>query len=48
MLAEGGHNYRSFLAGRDVAERGSQFEMIKPAFRKRGRIEPPPLGRIGK
>lgn len=48
MLAHGGHNYRTFLTARDVTERGSQVEMIKTAIKKRGRIEPPPPGRIAK
>ena len=39
MLAHGGHNYRTFLEGRDVAEQGNQYEMIKAAIQKRGRIE---------
>ena len=48
MLAHGGHNYRTFLAARDATVRGSQFEMIKTAIEKRGRIAPPPPGRIAR
>ena len=43
MLAHGGHNYRTFREGRDVTEHESQYETIKAAIKKRGRIEAPPL-----
>lgn len=48
MLAEGGHNYRTVLGGREVTERGTQFEMIESGFKARGRIERPPQGSIAK
>ena len=48
MLAEGGHNYRTFLDGRDRQELGGQYEMVKAAMHKRGHLATPALGRISK
>ena len=48
MLAEGGHNYRTFLDGRDRQELGGQYEMVKAAMHKRGHPATPASGRISK
>ena len=42
MLAHGGHNYRTFFQGTHVIEHESQYETIKAAIKRRGRIGPVP------
>jgi 2',3'-cyclic-nucleotide 2'-phosphodiesterase (5'-nucleotidase family) len=46
LLAEGGHNYRTFRTIRDRSDLGSQFEMIKNWLRVHPGITTPPAGRI--
>lgn len=46
LLAEGGHNYRTFTQGAERHEAGKQYEIIRNWIAKRGSVSPPPLGRI--
>lgn len=48
LLAGGGHNYKTFLDGKNVQEGEGQYDMIKQAIQKRGKVSTPPLGRIEK
>lgn len=48
MLAQGGHNYRTFADGENQAEHGSQFELIRRRMKQLGRVQTPPAGRIRK
>lgn len=48
MLAEGGHNYRTFLEGKDRTEHGRQFEMVREWFGKHSPVSTPAPGRIRK
>ena len=46
LLAEGGHNYKTFKHARDRREAGKQFEMIKAWIAARGNVAAPPTDRI--
>jgi 2',3'-cyclic-nucleotide 2'-phosphodiesterase (5'-nucleotidase family) len=46
LLAGGGHRYRTFLAGQDRQERGSQYELLREWFSRQSPIQAPPPGRI--
>jgi 5'-nucleotidase / UDP-sugar diphosphatase len=48
MLASGGHNYDSFLAGTDKKEAGPQFELIREAMANRKEVAAPADHRIRK
>lgn len=45
MLAEGGHNYRTFLHGLNRREYGAQFAMIKQWMAQQGTVKTPTLTR---
>ena len=46
MLAKGGHRQRTFLDGKDIQERGSQYEAIKTWIRQHSPIKAPIDARI--
>jgi 5'-nucleotidase / UDP-sugar diphosphatase len=46
LLAEGGHNYRSFERGTDRREVGKQYEMVRDWIERRGEVSAPPTDRI--
>jgi 5'-nucleotidase / UDP-sugar diphosphatase len=46
MLAEGGHNYKTFLDATDKQEHEGQFETVSRWIRKQGQVRPPTPGRI--
>lgn len=46
LLAGGGHRYRTFMAGQDRQERGSQYELLREWFSRQSPIEAPAPGRI--
>lgn len=46
MLAAGGHNYQTLTRGRERAEGGSQYEVIRKWFGKNSPVAPPAPGRI--
>jgi 5'-nucleotidase / UDP-sugar diphosphatase len=46
MLAQGGHNYRTFIEGRQQRELQSQFQLIKQRMNEVGKIQAPDSGRI--
>jgi len=46
MLADGGHNYRTFLEGRDRTEGPGQYDVVKAWFSKAGLVQPPPADAI--
>lgn len=46
LLADGGHNYKTFLQGKDKKEGESQFDLVKQALSEKGEVQPPALGRI--
>lgn len=48
LLAGGGHNYKTFLHVKNKQDGEGQYEMIKQAIQKRGKIGTPPPGRIEK
>ncbi len=48
LLAEGGHNQKTFLAGTETSETGKQFEIVRRWIARRGEIIAPPIGRITK
>lgn len=48
MLAEGGHNYKTFLEGQNRHEGQAQYELVKEAIQKRGEVSTPKPGRIEK
>lgn len=48
MLAEGGHNYKTFLRGRNKQQGEPQYELVKGEIKKLGSISTPEPGRIEK
>jgi hypothetical protein len=48
MLAAGGHNQKAFNHGEAIKEHGSQYEIIKRAFRRDSPLRTPARGRIGR
>ena len=48
MLAEGGHNYRTFLQGRNRREHEAQFAIIKQGMVRQGTVKTPYSSRIFK
>lgn len=48
MLAEGGHNYKTFLRGRNKQQGEPQYELIKAEMQKLGTVSTPEPGRIQK
>lgn len=48
LIGEGGHNYVTFPQGRDKAEHGSQYEMIKRWIQAHSPVSAPEPGRIEK
>lgn len=46
LLAEGGHGYQAFLAGRERADHGGQYDMIAGWVRRNTPVRTPPPGRI--
>lgn len=48
LLAEGGHNQKTFLAGAEKREAGKQYETVKKWIADRKNVSVPPIGRITK
>ncbi len=48
LLAEGGHNQKTFLSGTEKREVGKQFETVKKWIAKQKSVSVPPTGRIKK
>ena len=48
LLAQGGHNYQTFLQGQQMQEKEPQYEIIKKAIQQRGKVVAPLIGRIEK
>lgn len=48
LLADGGHNYKTFLQGKNREEGEAQYKMVKAAFEKHAKISAPKPGRIEK
>ena len=48
LLAGGGHNYTTFLEGKNVEEGEPQYEVVKLAIQQRGTLRTPKPGRIEK
>ncbi len=46
LLAEGGHNYKTFLEGKDKKEGPAQFDLVKQAMKEQGELATPTPGRI--
>ena len=46
MLAAGGHNYQTFREGKDVRERGIQYEMIRDWITAHSPVSAPDDARI--
>lgn len=46
LLAEGGHRYQSFTDGRERAQRGSQYDIVRQQLQRHGTVGLPPAGRI--
>lgn len=48
LLASGGHNYKTFLQGKNRQDTEVQYEMIKALIQQREKIKSPEMGRIEK
>jgi 5'-nucleotidase / UDP-sugar diphosphatase len=48
LLAEGGHNQKTFLAGAEKREAGKQYETVKKWIAARKSVNVPPMNRITK
>ena len=48
LLAQGGHHYKSFLMGKNIEEKETQYLLVKKALQQRGTIQAPVPGRIVK
>ena len=48
LLAEGGHNQKTFLSGTEKREVGKQFETVKKWIAAKKAVSVPPIGRIEK
>lgn len=48
LLAGGGHNYKTFLQGKNIEEGDAQYEVVKVAIQQREKLQTPKPGRIEK
>lgn len=48
LLAGGGHNYKTFLEGKNIEEGEAQYEVVKVAIQQREKLRTPKPGRIEK